>query len=236
MSAVASARPSRRTVACVAPFKVVRRDATGAGEKRVVAHATQRDATCDARRSAVLKARARTALDLPAAKRNKVASSCRPAGRRLASDLHSSREGRRTRLTAGVAISWRTSSAPGTAGGCRCLGIFASGPPMARKSWIGALSLQPTERRQDKGGEVRPGQWAKEPSYISALTRCAALSRDVRIREGRAKSAGLAPCAGRQCPDRKAGRSRVHLGHSPGRHNGSHWPHRRVTRESGWSA
>jgi hypothetical protein len=57
MSAVASARPCRRTVACVAPFKVVRRDATGAGEKRVVAHATQRDATCDARRSAVLKAR-----------------------------------------------------------------------------------------------------------------------------------------------------------------------------------
>jgi hypothetical protein len=81
MSAVALAWPCRRTVACVAPFKVVRRDATGADEKRGVAHATQCDATCDARRSAVPKTMGPLALRLPVAKRNKAASSGRPAER-----------------------------------------------------------------------------------------------------------------------------------------------------------
>jgi hypothetical protein len=73
MRAVASARPCRRTVASVAPFKVVRRDATGAGEKRAVAHATRRDVTCDARRSVLPKPMTYTALYVPPAKRNKAA-------------------------------------------------------------------------------------------------------------------------------------------------------------------
>jgi hypothetical protein len=43
---------------------------------------------------------------------NKIILGRRPAGRRPTSDLHSRREGRRARLTADVAISWWTSTAP----------------------------------------------------------------------------------------------------------------------------
>jgi hypothetical protein len=82
--------------------------------------------------------------------------------------------------SAGVAINWRTSSALKTASyhRHRCLGIFAFGP-FIRKSVIGAPSLQPTDRRQDKRREVRPGRLAEETMGIIVLPRCALLSHDV---------------------------------------------------------
>jgi hypothetical protein len=83
-------------------------------------------------------------------------------GRRRASDLHSRRGGRRARLTAHMAIGWRTLSAPGPACGrwSRCRLAFV--PPMTRRSSIGAPNLQATKRWQDESREVRPGRWAKE--------------------------------------------------------------------------
>lgn len=53
MRAVATARSCHRIVARVAPFKVVRRDATGAIQRMAVADATGCDATCDMRHPAM---------------------------------------------------------------------------------------------------------------------------------------------------------------------------------------
>ena len=76
----------------------------------------------------------------------------------------------------------------------------------------------------------------KKRTFFSVLPRCTALSREVRIRDGRTKSTRLAHCAGRQCGGRKASRSCAQIGHSPCRRDGSHWPRRQVTCEAGWSA
>jgi len=80
MSTFASALLRHGTVACVAPFKVVRRDATGAVRKNAVAVATACDRKRDTRRSTAVKARARTALDVLPAKQNNVPWSCFPGG------------------------------------------------------------------------------------------------------------------------------------------------------------
>jgi hypothetical protein len=57
-----------------------------------------------------------------------------------------------------------------------------------RRCQPGTPKLQATELRQDKSRNVRPGRRAKERANISALPRCAVLSRDVRIRRSAAES------------------------------------------------
>jgi hypothetical protein len=65
------------------------------------------------------------------------------------------------------------------------------------------------------------GREKKERAKISALPRCAVLSRDVRNREIGTKSAPIAHCADCHPHDRKASRPRVLLGHSLWRWGGS---------------